>query len=125
MCRQQEKVMDRFVTRNTPPCDIDLDDLPCDPANRKSILSYHPNQRDEVRRRYLARGPYQPRGHNFKQIAIGGVLRRFNLKWFDKYDWVEYSVEKKKAFCLGCYLLRDQAGNQGGSDSFLSTGFCG
>ncbi|EOA14700.1 hypothetical protein CARUB_v10027975mg [Capsella rubella] len=118
--------MDRFVTRDTPLSNIDLDDLPWDPAKRKNILSYHPNQRDEVRRKYLSRGPCQPRGHNFKKTAIGGVLRRFNPKWFDKYgDWLEYSVEKDKAFCLCCYLFRDQAQNQGGSDCFVSTGFCG
>ncbi|XP_019084184.1 PREDICTED: uncharacterized protein LOC104709114 [Camelina sativa] len=120
--------MDRFVVkRKTPPSDdIDLDDLPWDPAKRKRIISYHPNQRDEVRRKYLIRGPCQPRGHRFKQTAIGGVLRRFNLKWFDMYgDWLEYSVENDKAFCLCCYLFKDQAQNQGGSDCFVSTGFCG
>ncbi|XP_019087365.1 PREDICTED: zinc finger MYM-type protein 1-like [Camelina sativa] len=93
--------MDRFVVkRKTPPSDdIDLDDLPWDPAKRKRIISYHPNQRDEVRRKYLIRGPCQPRGHRFKQTAIGGVLRRCNLKWFDMYgDWLEYSVENDKAF---------------------------
>ncbi|KAL9856982.1 putative transcription factor and/or regulators TTF-type(Zn) family [Arabidopsis thaliana] len=90
--------MYRFLKRKSPPPpDINLNELPSDPAKRKSILSYHPNQRDEVRREYLIRGPCQPRGHN---------------------------VEKEKAFCLYCYLFRDQTGNQGGSDSFLSTGFC-
>ncbi|KAL9293277.1 putative transcription factor and/or regulators TTF-type(Zn) family [Arabidopsis thaliana] len=99
--------MYRFLKRKSlPPPDINLNELPSDPAKRKIILSYHPNQRDEVRREYLIRGPCQPRGHKFKQIAIGKV------------------VEKEKAFCLYCYLFRDQAGNQGGSDSFLSTGFC-
>ncbi|XP_010412600.1 PREDICTED: uncharacterized protein LOC104698923 [Camelina sativa] len=79
--------MDRFVVkRKTPPSDIDLDDLPWDPAKRKRIISYHPNQRDEVRRKYLNRGPCQPRGHRFKQTASGGVLRRFDLKWFDMYE---------------------------------------
>ncbi|AEE82778.1 putative protein [Arabidopsis thaliana] len=118
--------MYRFMKRKSPPPpDINFNKLPSDPAKRKSILSYHLNQRDEVRREYLIRGPCQPRGHKFKQIVIGKVLRRFNPKWFDLYgDWLEYSVEKEKAFCLYCYLFRDQAGNQGGSDSFLSTGFC-
>ncbi|CAL9239659.1 unnamed protein product, partial [Arabidopsis halleri] len=26
-----------------------IDDLPWDPAERKEIASYHPNQRDEIR----------------------------------------------------------------------------
>ncbi|KAF8069345.1 hypothetical protein N665_1141s0006 [Sinapis alba] len=33
------------------------------------------------------------------------------------------SVEQEKAFCLFCYLFRVQAGKQGGSDTFVSTGF--
>ena len=51
--------MERFFKRkastpessSTPstPCQIDLNDLPCDPADRKKIWEYHPNQRDEIR----------------------------------------------------------------------------
>ena len=77
----------------------DSDDLSWDPTKRKSILSYHPDQRDEVRRIYLIKGPYQPRDHNFKQIPIGGILRRFNPQWYDRYgdDWLEYSVVKRES----------------------------
>ncbi|KAF8113626.1 hypothetical protein N665_0047s0033 [Sinapis alba] len=117
--------MDRFVIkRKTPPPTISTDDLPCDPAKRKRIQDYDHNQRDEVRRKYLTRGPCQPRGHTFQQKSIGNVRRRFNPQWFDQYpDWLEYSVEEEKAFCLFCYLFRVQAGKQGGSDTFVSTGF--
>ncbi|ESQ30571.1 hypothetical protein EUTSA_v10012261mg [Eutrema salsugineum] len=78
----------------------DLPDLPSDPADRKKISEYHPNQRNEVIRSYLNRGP-----------LIGGVLRRFNPAWFDKYpNWLEYSVKKDAALCLCCYLFKDDAG---------------
>lgn len=40
--------------------EINLNSLPRDPAKRKKISEYHPNQRDEVRRRYLAEGPCKP-----------------------------------------------------------------
>ena len=36
-----------------------------DPDLRPRILDYHPNIRDQVRRAYLIKGPYQPRNHNF------------------------------------------------------------
>ncbi|KAF8090800.1 hypothetical protein N665_0466s0004 [Sinapis alba] len=105
--------MDRFVIkRKTPPPAISTDDLPCDPAKRKRIQDYDHNQRDEVRRKYLTRGPCQPRGHTFQQKSIGNY-----------HDWLEYSVEQEKAFCFFCYLFRVQAGKQGGSDTFVSTGF--
>ena len=119
--------MERYLNlnkRKAPPSDINLDDLPWDPAKRKNILDYPYNQRDEVRRKYLTRGPCQPIGHTFQQKSIGGVLRRFNPRWFEQYpDWLEYSLDQEKAFCLFCYLFRVQAGKQGGSDTFVSTGF--
>ena len=37
---------------NTSPSD-NIDDLPWDPAKRKSIKDYHANQVDEVRHKYL------------------------------------------------------------------------
>lgn len=99
----------------------DLDDLPWDRADRKKISEYHPNERNEVIRKYLMRGPCQPRGHLFKQTNIGGLWRRFNPKWFDKYPrWLEYSVKKDAAFCLCCYLFRDNAGKGGRNDAWTT-----
>ncbi|XP_023729570.1 uncharacterized protein LOC111877281 [Lactuca sativa] len=34
---------------------------------------YHVNQRDEIRRAYLQKGPCQPRDHSFQQRDIGGL----------------------------------------------------
>ncbi|KAL9666885.1 hypothetical protein QQ045_001229 [Rhodiola kirilowii] len=98
---------------------IDLNDLPWDPADRKKIREYHPNQRDEIRRKYLLRGPCQPRGHSFPQKLIAGSLRRFNVEWFDQYgNWLEYSIKGDTAFCLCCYLFKDS-----GKDAFVIEGF--
>ncbi|KAL6582954.1 hypothetical protein OROMI_005032 [Orobanche minor] len=106
------------------PTVIDLDNLPWDPSERKRILEYHPNQRDEIRRKYLIKGPCQPRGHDFPRKMIGNKGRRFCPSWFDQFgNWLEYSVKADKAFCLCCYLFRDHFGKQGGSDAFVSDGF--
>ena len=32
---------------------------------RDPILSYHPNDRDEVRKAYIQNGPCQPKSHDF------------------------------------------------------------
>lgn len=73
-----------------------MENLPSDPADRKRIQEYHPNERDEVRRKYLIRGPYQPRSHDFPKTLSGNKLRRFNPSWFDLYgSWLEYSMKKK------------------------------
>ncbi|XP_071694304.1 uncharacterized protein [Rutidosis leptorrhynchoides] len=67
----------------------------------KNILDYDPNQKDEIRRIYLQRGPTQPRGHSFP-----------------------YNEKADKAYCLWCYFFRDQVGKQCGSDAFVTDGFC-
>lgn len=85
-----------------------VDDFPSDPAKRKNILDYHPNQRVKVRCKYLAKGLCQPYGINFKKTLIGGKMTWFNPAWFYQYgSWLEYSVSEKKNYCLCCYLFRD------------------
>jgi len=119
------KIYDKRKEPSPPRSESDDIDLPSDPADRKRITDYHPNQRDEVIRQYLIRGPYQPREHIFKQSLIGKTLRRFNPAWFDGYkSWLEYSVKREKAFCLCCYLFRDNAGKCVRSDAFITDGFC-
>ena len=119
------KSSERKDKRKSPPVlDTDIDDLPSDPGERKDIMDYPANQRDEVRRRYLTKGPCQPYGHNFKQISKGSGTRRFNRAWFDQYgSWLEYSISKESAFCLYCYLFKDEVRMQGGSDAFVKEGF--
>ncbi|XP_024969582.1 zinc finger MYM-type protein 1-like [Cynara cardunculus var. scolymus] len=101
---------------------IDVNDLPWDPSERPIIITYNPNQRDEIRRKYLVRGPCQPRGHIFPTKVIGAKARRIVVTWFDQFQWLEYSVKVDRAYCLPCYLFRDQGGNHG-IDAFMAEGF--
>ena len=51
-------------------------------------------------------------------------MRQFNPKWFKEYEsWLEYSIEKDAAYCLYCYLFRQDVGMQFGGDSFVTKGF--
>ncbi|XP_058217411.1 uncharacterized protein LOC131328486 [Rhododendron vialii] len=104
---------------------IDLNNLPSDPGLRPKILSYHPNDRDDIRRAYLQKGgPCQPIQHNFPQRDISGLLRCFNLAWFEEYkNWLEYSIEKDAAFCLCCYLFGLDGSNHKGGNAFVVEGF--
>ncbi|KAJ9536774.1 hypothetical protein OSB04_un000078 [Centaurea solstitialis] len=114
-------------TTSTPspsnaPTTIDVDNLPWVPSERPKILSYNPNQRDEIRRLYWLRGPCQPRGHVFPSKQMGSKLRRFVHTWFDEFRWLEYSVKTDKAYCLCCYLFRDEKLHFG-SDAFITERF--
>ncbi|KAL9664985.1 hypothetical protein QQ045_020394 [Rhodiola kirilowii] len=65
---------DRDLTANTSPTIhhgtssaseiVNLDDLPWDPAERKKITQYHPNQLDEVRQKFLLQQGLPFRGHD-------------------------------------------------------------
>ena len=50
----------------------DLENLPYDPGERKKISEYPPNQRDEVRRKYVI---CQPRDHEFHKRLFTSKLR--------------------------------------------------
>lgn len=103
--------------------EINLAELPADPATRRRMSKYNPNDREKVRRAYLQRGPHQLRSHKFPQKVIGTSKRRFNPSWFDLYKpWLEYSVKEDAAFCLYCYLCADEAGERDDT-SFTTGGF--
>ncbi|PIN18235.1 Tam3-transposase (Ac family) [Handroanthus impetiginosus] len=104
--------------------DVDLRNLPADPGIRPKISEYHPNIRDEIRRAYLQKGPCQPRKHNFPQRKFGNTMRHFNPEWFTEFgNWLEYSISKDAIYCLCCYLMKTESGEQGSGDAFIVGGF--
>ncbi|PIN03956.1 hypothetical protein CDL12_23512 [Handroanthus impetiginosus] len=113
----QPEIKKRFL-------DVDLRNLPAYPGIRSKISEYHPNIRDEIRRAYLQKGPCQSRKHNFPQRKFGNAMRRFNLEWFIEFgNWLEYSISKDAIYCLCCYLMRIESGEQGSGDAFIVGGF--
>ncbi|XP_059277776.1 uncharacterized protein LOC132031939 [Lycium ferocissimum] len=51
---------------------VDLDSLLADPKKRISILDYHPDERDEIRRAYIQRRPHQLQLPMFSQTDFYG-----------------------------------------------------
>uniref|UniRef100_A0A1U7WDD1 Uncharacterized protein LOC104223000 n=1 Tax=Nicotiana sylvestris TaxID=4096 RepID=A0A1U7WDD1_NICSY len=95
-----------------------------DPAERKQISEYPPNLRDQVRRYYIQQGPCQPCSCRFPKRDFGGFMRQFNLEWFNtSYSgWFEYSVKVDAAFCLCCYLFKNEhGGHERVGDSFTKS----
>ncbi|ESR36896.1 TTF-type domain-containing protein [Citrus sinensis] len=66
--------------------EVNLQNLPADPGLRPCIDSYNCNIRDQVRRTYLQRGPFQHKGHNFKFEKFGNQQRRFVSDWFKEFE---------------------------------------
>jgi hypothetical protein len=55
------------------PKDVNLDELPYDPVDRKRRIEYPGLKlQEEIRRKYLIRGPHRPQpGFNYPQKIIG------------------------------------------------------
>ena len=83
------------------------------------------NDRDEVRRAYIQRGPYQPPHDTYPQTILSGYARRFNKSWYDKYsNWLEYSLKNDACYCLCCYLFATESeiASHYRGDTFISKG---
>ena len=98
--------MERYFAKSTTgsmPEIVDLDKLTRDPSKRKRLADYNINQHEETRRKYLTWGAYQPCPAKFKPRWIGKSKRYFNPEWYDLHrNWLEYSEEEDKAYCLYC-----------------------
>ncbi|XP_060170421.1 uncharacterized protein LOC132601341 [Lycium barbarum] len=119
------------VQRDTNPLNINFNYLKADPANRRPIAEYDPNIRDEVRRYYIKKGPCQPMNHDFPKTQFGKkkkTMCQFHPGRFKgrHSKWLEYSISKDAAYCLCCYLFKnehDVRGNMG--DAFTKKGYKG
>ncbi|KAG5603829.1 hypothetical protein H5410_025321 [Solanum commersonii] len=49
------------------------------PQKRIPIRDYHPDERDEIRRAYIQRGPHQPRIGEFPQSDLFGLKRHESI----------------------------------------------
>ena len=103
--------------------DFNLENLHSDPELREKISSYHPNNRDEIRRFYLQKGPCQPVLHKYPPTDFFGKPRRFSSDWYINKNWLEYNINKDEVFCLYCYLFGQDVGKQGGGETFVTKGF--
>lgn len=100
-----------------PNVEVSLDEYPADPGLRKPIQEYDVNERNEVRCYYLAKGPFQPKNYDFPWRLCAKEKRRFRPSWFNDHpNWLEYSIDKDRAYCLYCYLFKS---DQSGLDSFV------
>uniref|UniRef100_A0A8I6Y8A0 TTF-type domain-containing protein n=1 Tax=Hordeum vulgare subsp. vulgare TaxID=112509 RepID=A0A8I6Y8A0_HORVV len=114
---------DNTSTSSQEESDLNPDDIIADPGLRKPIEELDVNVGDAARREYLVMGPCQPVGHKYPTKLIGSHMRRFQDKWFKRYDWLEYNVAKDAAFCFYCFLFKQPRAENFGTESFTRVGF--
>jgi hypothetical protein len=66
-----------------------------DPGFHIQVEEFGPNVKEDVRFVYLKNGPTQTSQHNF---PLNRDKRSFLPKWYKQYDWLEYTVDKDKAY---------------------------
>ncbi|KAJ4746538.1 zinc finger MYM-type-like protein [Rhynchospora pubera] len=102
---------------------IELDAYERDPGKRPQIYEYPPNQRDEVRRFYISKGPFQPYMNEYPYAGTASHRRRFQYNWFKIFPWLEYSPSTERAYCFPCFLFATKPHGKCGSNTFLVKGF--
>ena len=110
------------TTDNTPNVRAELKpgDVESDPGKRIPIEELDPDIRDLARREYISMGPCQPTNHTYEKING----RSFHNYWFnDHRGWLEYSIEKKSAFCFYCFLFKQPRAENYGIEAFTRNGF--
>ncbi|XP_060202957.1 uncharacterized protein LOC132631399 [Lycium barbarum] len=90
--------------------ELNLGSLEADPGERVPISEYNPRIRDEVRRHYIQTGPCQPLLKKFPSTQIGNRGRQFVSNWYKgpHSKWLEYSMKTDAAYCLCCYLFKNE-----------------
>ncbi|KAL9681472.1 hypothetical protein QQ045_013257 [Rhodiola kirilowii] len=99
---------------------LNINSLERDPAKRQAIWKYPLNEQDNVRRAYVVLGANQPHLKAYPSTWDGGQYRKFNSSLFEQWQWLEYSIEKDKAFCFACFLFESDSSK---GSSFTSDGF--
>jgi hypothetical protein len=59
----------------------------------------------ESRDHVISKGPCQPKNISFPEDKR---KRKFLISWYDKFEWLEYSAAKDKAFCFYCRIFNSQ-----------------
>ena len=71
----------------------------------------------EPKNQVISKGPCQPKDHNFPADKRN---RRFQVPWYEKFDWLEYSKSVDKVFCFYCRVFNAQVRN---NSNFLDLKF--
>ena len=77
-----------------------------------------------ARTKYIDKGPIQPRLGSYPSRKFGNKNRKFNSGWFERYEWLEYSVRADRVFCFPCRIFGKTVEHESHSVAFQSGGFC-
>ena len=72
----------------------------------------------------FSEGPTQPIYQLYKKIKKdNGRSYKFQPSWYNKWEWIEYSVERNAIFCFCCRHFVTCHSRTSGKDAFVVSGF--
>ncbi|XP_042031566.1 zinc finger MYM-type protein 1-like [Salvia splendens] len=121
--QEPQQLGNNVVVENNPDeIEIDKEKIKADPGLRDSMDSFDVNIRDRIRREYVAKGPCQPKNHDFPKKQYGKDKRGFRDVWYKDYVWLEYSTTADAAYCFWYFLFKSGY-LAPGDEAFVSGGF--
>ena len=69
----------------------------------------------------LQKSPIQPVNYPFPSTVIGDKEHCFNPKWYEQYEWLEYSIAKDAVFCYPCRFFAHASSKA--EDRFVTLGY--
>ncbi|CAN1165586.1 hypothetical protein LINPERHAP2_LOCUS26229 [Linum perenne] len=105
------------IQNQEPLSDVEVER---DPGKRKKVNDWPLELRDEVRRKYLSLGAYQPKQVYFRPRQYHDKSRKFQVHWYKEFNWLEYSPTTHKAYCFPCFLFGE---NEKSTSALLHDGF--
>ncbi|KAL8138817.1 hypothetical protein V2J09_004818 [Rumex salicifolius] len=106
-------IMDKFVIRSKKPTIVTIE-----PSNTSHGLPDVDNDANVGRL-----SPKRARTCESDMSKFGKTSRSFQVEWFNRWEWLEYSVFKDAAFCFWCYVFKGGRGRRFGDGMFVTTGF--
>ena len=69
--------------------------------------------------------PVRPVNVKFPATKFGSTTRTFNVAWYNRFSWLEYSVECNACYCYPCRIFGASSsyGRSRPESTFTSTGF--
>ncbi|XP_042032388.1 zinc finger MYM-type protein 1-like [Salvia splendens] len=121
--QEPQQLENNVVVENNPDeIEIDKEKIKADLGLRDSMDSFDVNIQDRIRREYVAKGPCQPKSHDFPKKQYGKDKRGFRDVWYKDYVWLEYSTTADAAYCFWCFHFK-RGYLAPGDEAFVSGGF--
>ena len=70
--------------------------------------------------KYVELGPFQPSNLGY---SPSDKVKKFQVSWYKRYWWLEFSLIDKSAYCFPCFLFSRTHAQRGSNGTFISSGF--